>query len=67
MHDVVKLNYFCDQRVPLSTQRTVVEKRDRYGNVEKPPASTFVAVSRLARTEWLIEIEAVAHLEHKTG
>jgi len=34
--------------------------RDRYLNVAKPPASTFVAVSRLMRPGWLIEIEAVA-------
>ncbi len=34
--------------------------RDRYVNVEKPPASTLVVVTRLARPGWLIEIEAVA-------
>ena len=37
--------------------------RDRYVNVEKPPASTLVVVSRLARPGWLIEIEAVAAIE----
>jgi enamine deaminase RidA (YjgF/YER057c/UK114 family) len=37
--------------------------RDRYLNVENPPASTFVVVSRLTRPGWLIEIEAVAALE----
>jgi enamine deaminase RidA (YjgF/YER057c/UK114 family) len=63
MHDIIKLNYFCDQRVPLSAQRAIIEKRDRYVNVDEPPASTFVVVSRLARAEWLIEIEAVAHLK----
>jgi enamine deaminase RidA (YjgF/YER057c/UK114 family) len=67
MHDIVKLNYFCDQRVPLTELRAVVEKRDRYVNVDRPPASTFVAVSRLARAEWLIEIEAVAHLAQRAG
>jgi enamine deaminase RidA (YjgF/YER057c/UK114 family) len=37
--------------------------RDRYVNKEKPPASTLVVVSRLARPGWLIEIEAVAALD----
>jgi enamine deaminase RidA (YjgF/YER057c/UK114 family) len=37
--------------------------RDRYINVEKPPASTFVVVSRLSRPGWLIEIEAVAAID----
>jgi enamine deaminase RidA (YjgF/YER057c/UK114 family) len=63
MHDIVKLNYYCDQRVSSAAQRSVIEKRDRYVNVARPPASTFVVVSRLARAEWLIEIEAVAHIE----
>ena len=34
--------------------------RDRYVNAAKPPASTLVVVTRLARPGWLIEIEAVA-------
>jgi len=38
--------------------------RDRYLNVEKPPASTFLVVSRLARPGWLIEIEAVAAIDN---
>ncbi len=37
--------------------------RDRYVNIEKPPASTLVVVSRLARPGWLVEIEAIAALE----
>jgi hypothetical protein len=31
-----------------------------YVNVQSPPASTAVEVRKLARDEWLIEIEAVA-------
>ena len=34
-----------------------------YINVEKPPASTFVVVSRLMRPGWLVEIEAIAALD----
>jgi enamine deaminase RidA (YjgF/YER057c/UK114 family) len=37
--------------------------RDRYINVESPPASTFLVVARLSRPGWLIEIEAVAAIE----
>jgi enamine deaminase RidA (YjgF/YER057c/UK114 family) len=37
--------------------------RDRYVNLEKPPASTLVVVSRLARPGWLVEIEAVAAID----
>ena len=37
--------------------------RDRYINVENPPASTFLVVTRLMRPGWLIEIEAVAAIE----
>jgi enamine deaminase RidA (YjgF/YER057c/UK114 family) len=37
--------------------------RDRYINLENPPASTFLVVTRLMRPGWLIEIEAVAAIE----
>ncbi len=37
--------------------------RDRYINIENPPASTFVVVSRLMRPGWMIEIEAIAALD----
>jgi enamine deaminase RidA (YjgF/YER057c/UK114 family) len=36
------------------------EVRDKYVNTANPPVSTFVVVKRLARPEWLIEVEAVA-------
>jgi enamine deaminase RidA (YjgF/YER057c/UK114 family) len=35
----------------------------RYINLENPPASTFLVVTRLMRPVWLIEIEAVAAIE----
>jgi enamine deaminase RidA (YjgF/YER057c/UK114 family) len=34
--------------------------RDKYINLEKPPASAFVFVSRLFRAEWLLEVESIA-------
>ncbi len=58
--DVVKLNYFCVDRVDRSNMTLVRETRDRHVNTESPPVSTFVFVSSLVRPEWLIEIEAVA-------
>jgi enamine deaminase RidA (YjgF/YER057c/UK114 family) len=56
-NDVIKLNgYFLD----LSHLPVFREVRDEYINVENPPASTAVQVSRLFRPEFLVEIEAVA-------
>jgi enamine deaminase RidA (YjgF/YER057c/UK114 family) len=63
MADIVKLNYY----LVADVDQTIVPKlrpiRDRYINVENPPASTFVVVSRLMRPGWLIEIEAVAAID----
>jgi enamine deaminase RidA (YjgF/YER057c/UK114 family) len=36
------------------------EIRNRYLNVEQPPASTLVVVKQLFREEFLVEVEAVA-------
>ncbi len=57
---MVKLNYFCVDRVDRGNMTVVREIRDRYLNTQAPPVSTFVFVSSLVRPEWLIEIEAVA-------
>jgi len=63
MADIVKLNYY----VVADLDPTIVPRlrpiRDRYINVENPPASTFLVVARLMRPGWLIEIEAVAAIE----
>lgn len=63
--DVVKLNCFCVEKVPADALPFFREIRDRFVNIEKPPVSTFVFVSRLVRPEWLIEIEAMAVLGSK--
>ena len=63
MADIVKLNTYLVAEVSqydLPKMRTI---RDRYLNKEKPPASTLVVVTRLARPGWLIEIEAVAAID----
>ena len=55
--DVVKLTYFLTDAGQLTTVRAI---RDEYVNTEQPPASTLVEISRLAREDFLVEIEAVA-------
>src|SRR5262249_13244010 len=60
MADIVKLNYFLAAEVNQAEVPKMRPIRDRYLNVARPPASTFVAVSRLMRPGWMIEIEAVA-------
>jgi len=62
MADIVKLNIYLVAEVDQAAVPKLRAVRDRYVNVEKPPASTLVVVSRLARPGWLIEIEAVAAL-----
>ena len=57
--DVVKLTYFI---VDMTQMQTVREVRDQYIQPEYLPASTAVEVRRLAREEFLLEIEAVAVL-----
>jgi len=55
--DVVKLNFYLLDFAHLPILR---EARDAYVDMRRPPASTAVQVSRLAREEFLLEIEAVA-------
>ena len=59
-HDVVKISYFCVDRVDRSQLPGLREIRDRFVNTEAPPVSTLVFVRDLVRPEWLIEVEAVA-------
>ena len=56
---VVKLNVYV---VDISQLSTLREVRDRYVNTHHPPASTLVEVRRLAREDFLMEVEAVASL-----
>jgi len=60
MADIVKLNYYVAAELDQASVPKLRPIRDRYLNVEDPPASTFLFVARLARPGWLIEIEAVA-------
>jgi enamine deaminase RidA (YjgF/YER057c/UK114 family) len=63
MADIVKLNSYLVAEVSQDDLPKMRAIRDRYLNREKPPASTLVVVSRLARPGWLIEIEAVAAID----
>ncbi|PZW32704.1 reactive intermediate/imine deaminase [Thermosporothrix hazakensis] len=56
---VVKLTMFL---VDLSYLPVLREVRDQYINLETPPVSSLVEVSRLIRQELLLEIEAIASL-----
>ena len=60
MADLVKMNVYVVAEVGAEAVPKFRAVRERYVNVEKPPASTFVTVTRLAMPGWLIEIEAVA-------
>jgi enamine deaminase RidA (YjgF/YER057c/UK114 family) len=63
MADIVKLNIYLVAEVDQAAVPKLRAIRDRYVNVEQPPASTLLVVSRLARPGWLVEIEAVAALD----
>jgi enamine deaminase RidA (YjgF/YER057c/UK114 family) len=63
MADIVKMNVYLVAEVDAAEVPKFRAIRDRYVNVAKPPASTLVVVTRLARPGWLIEIEAIAALD----
>jgi enamine deaminase RidA (YjgF/YER057c/UK114 family) len=55
--DVIKLNFYVTDITMLPAMRAV---RDEYIDTARPPASTAVQVSALARPGLMIEIEAWA-------
>jgi 2-iminobutanoate/2-iminopropanoate deaminase len=62
MGDVVKLNYYLLDVANIQTLRTI---RDKFIDVNHPPASTLVQVSKLFRDDVLVEIEATAVIPKK--
>lgn len=54
--DLVKVNVFLTRADDVPAWRAA---RDAFQGVNRP-ASTLLVISRLARPEWLIEVEAVA-------
>jgi 2-iminobutanoate/2-iminopropanoate deaminase len=65
MSSLVKTNYYCAESVDPAQLPALREIRDSYINTTAPPTSTFVVVKRLARLEYLIEVEAVAVIPQK--
>jgi enamine deaminase RidA (YjgF/YER057c/UK114 family) len=63
MADVIKMNIYLVADVSPDDVPKLRAIRNRHVNTAKPPASTLVFVSRLARPEWLVEIEAVAAID----
>ncbi len=63
MADIVKMNIYIVAEVEQSEVPKLRAVRDRHVNTAKPPASTLVFVTRLARPGWLLEIEAVAAID----
>jgi enamine deaminase RidA (YjgF/YER057c/UK114 family) len=63
MADIVKMNTYLVAEVSEGDVAKLRAIRERYLNMAKPPASTLVVVSRLARPGWLIEIEVVAAID----
>jgi len=61
-NDVIKLNSYV---LDLSHLPEFREVRDKYINLNNPPASTLVQVPKLFRPEFLVEIEAVAVVKNK--
>jgi enamine deaminase RidA (YjgF/YER057c/UK114 family) len=59
-NNVIKLNYYCAASVDPAQLPGLREVRDKFVNTANPPTSTLVFVQRLARPEWLIEVDAVA-------
>ena len=64
LNDVVKINNYL---VDMSHIGIFREVRDQNFNMSAPPASTTVAISRLARPGALFEIEAIAVLPAKVA
>lgn len=63
MADIVKMNVYIVAEVDQAEVPKLRAVRDRHVNTAKPPASTLLFVTRLARPGWLIEIEVVAAID----
>ena len=61
--NLVKINNYCVASVDPAQIAAFREVRDRYINVKAPPVSTLIYVSRLARPEWLFEMDAMAVID----
>jgi 2-iminobutanoate/2-iminopropanoate deaminase len=62
MKDVIKLGIFTTDVSKIQSIRNV---RDKFIDVQRPPTSTLVQVSKLFRDDILIEVEATAVMPKK--
>lgn len=62
MSDVVMISIFLRDVSNIQWFRVI---RDKYVNVDNPPASTLVEISDLFRDEFLLEVEATAVIVKK--
>jgi len=60
---IVKMNHFI---IELSNLSVLRELRDRYLNLQNPPARTAAEVTSLANTIFILEIKAFAVLPEDT-
>jgi 2-iminobutanoate/2-iminopropanoate deaminase len=58
-HSVARLTYYIVNYQPSHLQ-VIRSVRDRFVNVEKPPASTLIGVAALALPSFLVEVDAFA-------
>jgi 2-iminobutanoate/2-iminopropanoate deaminase len=57
MNDIVKTNYYVTDLKQVATIRAI---RNKFINVDQPPASTLVGVTGLFRDDIMIEVEVTA-------
>lgn len=57
MNDLVKITIYLRNISNIAKFREI---RNKYINMENPPASTLVEITNLARDEFLVEVEATA-------
>jgi 2-iminobutanoate/2-iminopropanoate deaminase len=62
MSDIVKIGIYMTDLTHIQTFRDI---RNKFINLQKPPTSTLVQVSKLFRDDLLIEIEATAIIAGK--
>jgi enamine deaminase RidA (YjgF/YER057c/UK114 family) len=58
-HSVARLTYYVVNYQPSHLQ-VIRSVRDRFINLEKPPASTLIGVAALALPSFLVEVDAIA-------
>ncbi len=58
-HSVARLTYYV-VNYQLSHLQVIRAVRDRFVNLEKPPASTLIGVAALALPSLLVEVDAIA-------